>query len=86
MATPAPTPPLPPLPVLRPRSLPPPSRISRPPHLPPLPLPGPRRPQLFVSFRGNELLNGFVSHVVKALRVAGVNIFIDSYDFAESGV
>lgn len=72
-------PPLPPPPVLRPGPLPPPSRVSRPPHLPPLPLPRPR-PQLFVSFRGNELRNGFVSHVVKALRVEGVNVFIDSYE------
>ncbi|CAH8312678.1 unnamed protein product [Eruca vesicaria subsp. sativa] len=38
----------------------------------------PPRPQLFVNFWGNELSNGFVSHVVKALEDAGVNVFKDS--------
>lgn len=38
------------------------------------------RPQLFVSFRGNELRNGFVSHVVKALEDARVNVFIDTHE------
>ncbi|KAJ0266160.1 Toll/interleukin-1 receptor homology (TIR) domain-containing protein [Hirschfeldia incana] len=38
----------------------------------------PPRPQLFVNFWGKELSNGFVSHVVKALEDAGVNVSIDS--------
>ncbi|EOA18706.1 hypothetical protein CARUB_v10007284mg [Capsella rubella] len=37
-------------------------------------------PRLFVSFRGEELRNSFVSHVVRALKEAGVNVFIDSHE------
>ncbi|XP_010439644.1 PREDICTED: protein PHLOEM PROTEIN 2-LIKE A5-like [Camelina sativa] len=40
------------------------------------------RPQIFISFQGNDddLRKGFVSHVVKALKDARVNVFLDSDD------
>ncbi|KAF8044634.1 hypothetical protein N665_7386s0001 [Sinapis alba] len=38
------------------------------------------RPQLFVNFRGKELRKGFLSHVVKALKEVGINVFIDSLE------
>ncbi|EOA19020.1 hypothetical protein CARUB_v10007672mg [Capsella rubella] len=38
-------------------------------------------PQIFISFQGNDdLRKGFVSHVVKALKEARVNVFVDSDD------
>ncbi|XP_010439643.1 PREDICTED: vesicle-associated protein 1-4 [Camelina sativa] len=37
-------------------------------------------PLLFISFRGEELRNSFVSHVVRALKEAGFNVFIDSHE------
>ncbi|CAF1710801.1 hypothetical protein HID58_056756 [Brassica napus] len=40
----------------------------------------PPRPQVFVNFRGKELRNGFVSHVVKALKDVRINVFIDSLE------
>ncbi|RID50251.1 hypothetical protein BRARA_H00994 [Brassica rapa] len=40
----------------------------------------PPRPQVFVNFRGEELRNGFVSHVVKALKDVRINVFIDSLE------
>ncbi|VYS63294.1 unnamed protein product [Arabidopsis thaliana] len=81
-----PSPPPPPIPESRPRPLTPPVLLTRPrpplpyarPLQPPQSLPPRPRPQVFVSFRGKELRHGFVSHVVKALRIAGVNVFIDS--------
>ncbi|CAH8354153.1 unnamed protein product [Eruca vesicaria subsp. sativa] len=38
------------------------------------------RPQLFINFRGKELRNGFLSHVVKSLKEVGINVFIDSLE------
>ncbi|CAA7058285.1 unnamed protein product [Microthlaspi erraticum] len=33
--------------------------------------------QVFINFRGKQLRNGFVSHLEKALRRDGINVFID---------
>ncbi|KAG2301820.1 hypothetical protein Bca52824_030471 [Brassica carinata] len=44
-----------------------------------LPFP-PTNHQVFVSFRGEELRCGFVSHLVEALQRHGVNVFIDKLE------
>ena len=36
--------------------------------------------QVFVSFRGEELRCGFVSHLVEALQRHGINVFIDKLE------
>ncbi|CAG7887012.1 unnamed protein product [Brassica rapa] len=36
--------------------------------------------QVFVSFRGEELRSGFVSHLVEALQRHGINVFIDKLE------
>ncbi|VVB10060.1 unnamed protein product [Arabis nemorensis] len=38
----------------------------------------PPQHQVFINFRGIQLRNGFVSHLAKALRKDGINVFIDS--------
>ncbi|KAL0693474.1 hypothetical protein Bca4012_060654 [Brassica carinata] len=35
-------------------------------------------PQVFINFRGAELRNGFVSYLYEALKLQGINAFIDS--------
>ncbi|XP_023633917.1 disease resistance protein RPS4 isoform X2 [Capsella rubella] len=37
----------------------------------------PPQHQVFINFRGKQLRNGFVSHLEKALRMDGINVFID---------
>lgn len=37
----------------------------------------PQQHQVFINFRGVELRYSFVSHLVYALRTAGINVFID---------
>lgn len=37
----------------------------------------PPQHQVFINFRGKHLRNGFVSHLEKALRKDGINVFID---------
>ncbi|CAN7082402.1 unnamed protein product [Brassica oleracea var. botrytis] len=37
----------------------------------------PPQHQVFINFRGKQLRNGFVSHLEKALRKDGINVFID---------
>ncbi|KAF8117271.1 hypothetical protein N665_0012s0271 [Sinapis alba] len=41
---------------------------------------GNTNPQVFVSFRGEELRCGFVSHLVEALQRHGINVFIDKLE------
>ncbi|CAA7053527.1 unnamed protein product [Microthlaspi erraticum] len=43
----------------------------------------PPQHQVFINFRGDQLRNNFISHLVKALEGCGINFFIDT--FAEKG-
>lgn len=36
------------------------------------------RPQVFINFRGEDLRNGFISHLVRALEESGIRYYIDS--------
>uniref|UniRef100_A0A1J3FRT6 Vesicle-associated protein 1-4 n=1 Tax=Noccaea caerulescens TaxID=107243 RepID=A0A1J3FRT6_NOCCA len=41
---------------------------------------GPPQHQVFINFRGDQLRNNFISHLVKALKGKGINVFIDTYE------
>ncbi|KFK30249.1 hypothetical protein AALP_AA7G236900 [Arabis alpina] len=40
----------------------------------------PPQHQVFINFRGIQLRNSFVSHLAKALRKDGINVFIDNHE------
>ncbi|CAH2066215.1 unnamed protein product, partial [Thlaspi arvense] len=40
----------------------------------------PPQHQVFINFRGDQLRNNFISHLVKALKGHGINVFIDTYE------
>ncbi|KAL1192069.1 Disease resistance protein RPS4B [Cardamine amara subsp. amara] len=40
----------------------------------------PPQNQVFINFRGEELRNGFISHLVTALESNNINVFIDMYE------